>query len=205
MTKANEIINKFEKIIDFLKKNKNFIKFEALKGEINKLENKIKSSIHFDENIKKIFLNKSIFPTLNKIKEFMKNNFNIDIKERTTQTILSSITYYCLLKPNLIQEIKKKIEENKKIYTEKPVKKPTSRRRAPKKKVIIKDKSWEDWIHYTPEELKKHLNNLTLKQIKPLIKNLLSSSEKNVKKSILIENIINKINRLKTHYQMGPG
>ncbi|GAJ22560.1 unnamed protein product, partial [marine sediment metagenome] len=44
-----------------------------------------------------------------------------------------------------------------------------------------------------------------LTQIKPKLGKLLTSTEKRLRKAILIETIVKKIRKLKIHYEMGPG
>ena len=74
-----------------------------------------------------------------------------------------------------------------------------------KKIIPSKDESWRDWTSYEPNELKLYLSGLTLTQIKPKLGKLLTSTEKRLKKALLIDTIVKRIKKLKAHYEMGPG
>lgn len=201
MSSNSDLIVKIEKVLEFIKSNENSIDFKKIKNEIIKLEAKLKSSLIPDDRIKKIFLDKSLFPNLLEIKKFMTSKFKIDIKERSLAATLSNISYYFNLDLTLQSKIQNEVNNlkaNQPIIRKKKI--PST-----KKKEIITDKSWKDWIKYKPEDLREHLNNLTVPQIKSLSGKLLTSSEKNVRKATLIENIVKKIIRLETHFEMGPG
>ena len=200
MNTNNKIINRLEFLLEFLKKNENLINFNIISKDFDKFESKLKSSINYTSEIKELFSNKTIFPNLASIKEFIKNKFNIVINERSTKGVLSNIMFYVLIDPTLTEKISKEIEKSKPKIIKIT---PKSRPRKTKEKII--DKSWKDWLQYSPDELREHLNNLTVKQIKMLVGKLLNSSEKNVRKAQLIENIIKKIKKLDTIYKMGPG
>lgn len=107
-------------------------------------------------------------------------------------------------------EVIRKIEEN-------VISKPIKRTSVPKQKKIIQEKvsqqkvvqpranSWREWTSFESEDLKIYLMGLTLKQIKPKLGKLLTSSEKKLRKADLIDTIVKKIKKLKNHYKMGPG
>ncbi len=201
MISDKELINKVEEILEFLKVNTVSIDFKKIKNEISKLDSKLKTSLFPNEKFKEIFSDKALFPNLTEIKSFMSKNFKIEIKERSTAGILSIITYYLTIDPTLLLKI-----QNKAITLKvKPPIAPIKRTPSKRKKKVITDKSWRDWTKYNPVDLREHLNDLTVAQIKSLSGKLLISSEKNVRRAILVENIIRKIKRLETHYGMGPG
>jgi len=201
LTNGKDLINKVGDILDFLKANVNSIDFKKIKNEISKLDSKLKSSLMSDERVKNLFSDKTLFTNLTEIKTFMSNNFKIEIKERSTAGILSNITYYITLDETLFPKIQNKVSSIKLKQPIVPVKRTPSRR----KKKVITDKSWKDWTQYKRDELREHLEDLTIAQIKSLSGKLLTSSEKNVRKANLIENVIKRIIRLETHYGMGPG
>jgi len=93
MSTSNNIINKLEFLLNFLKENENFINLNLLNEDFNKFERKIKSSIIITPELKELFSNKTIFPNLVSIKEFMKKIFKKEISERSTNGILANIMY----------------------------------------------------------------------------------------------------------------
>ena len=62
----------------------------------------------------------------------------------------------------------------------------------------------DDWAKLEPNELDRHLQKYSLEQIKKASNNFLSSQEKGKGKEETIKLIVNKVQKLKTHYQMGP-
>lgn len=200
MISDEELINRVEEILEFLKNNTISIDFNKIKNEISKLDTKLKTSILPNKKLKEIFSNKALFQNLTEVKSFMSKNFKIKIKERSTAGILSIITYYLIIDPTLLLKIQNKANNLNVKSSIRPVKKTSS-----KKKKVITDKSWRDWIKYKPVNLRKHLDDLTVAQIKSISGKLLTSSEKKVRRGILIENVIRKITKLETHYKMGPG
>jgi hypothetical protein len=188
-------------ILYFSKKYPNSIDWNKFKKELVKLESQLKNLIIPSKKVRAIFSNKNHFKNLTEIKEFMLKNFNHSIRERTTKGILSDITYFTIINPKLILKIEK-------IIISKPIKQEDifKQKKTPQRKVIQpKDESWRDWTRYESNELKSYLKSLTLAQIKPKLGKLLTSNEKKRKKADLIETIVKKIKRLKTHYEMGPG
>ncbi len=202
MSNYQDSLKNLDGILNFLKKNNERINWNKFSKEIAKLDLQLKKSIKPSKEIEEIFLNKRIFSSLTKVKEFLSDNFKIDIKGKSKAEILPQITYFCIINPNFVLDIKKSIDE--KIITAKPkiVKKPKP---IQKKKAILITETWKDWTKYESNALKKHLNNLTVNQIKSITGKLLPSKEKNVRKTILIDNVVKKINKLKAHYEMGPG
>jgi len=188
-------------ILNFSKNYPDSINWNEFKKDSIKLESQLKNLIIPSNKVKDIFSNKNRFKNLNEIKEFMFKNFNHNIRERTTTTILSEITYLTMKNPELIPKIET-------IISFRPVKQEDifKQKKIPQGKVTQpKDESWRDWTSYESDELKKYLKNLTLAQIKPKLGKLLTPSEKKLKKADLIETIVKKIKKLKTHYEMGPG
>ena len=202
MSNYQDSLKNLDGILNFLKKNNERINWNKFSKEIAKLDLQLKKSIKPSKEIEEIFLNKRIFSSLTKVKEFLSDNFKIDIKGKSKAEILPQITYFCINNPNFVLDIKKSIDE--KIITAKPkiVKKHKT---IQKKKAIVITETWKDWTKYESNALKNHLNNLTVKQIKSITGKLLPSKEKNVRKTILIDNVVKKINKLKAHYEMGPG
>jgi hypothetical protein len=195
------IIKILNDILNFSKNYQDSIDWNKLKKDLVKLESQFKNLIIPSNKVKDIFSNKNHFTNLTEIKEFMFKNFNHNIRERTTTGILSDITYLTMKNPDLIPKI-----EN--IIISKPVKqeKIFKQKKTPQRKIIQpKGETWRDWTNYESEELREYLKSLTLAYIKPKLGNLLISSEKKQKKADLIETIIKKIKKLKTHYEMGPG
>ena len=62
----------------------------------------------------------------------------------------------------------------------------------------------DDWAKLEPNELDRHLQKYSLEQIKKASNSFLSSQEKGKGKEKTIKTIVNKVQKLKTHYQMGP-
>ena len=193
-----EILNE---ILLFSRNNSELINWQKFKKEINKLDSQLKKLIFPSEKVKEIFTDKKLFKNLNEIKLFMSKNFNYNIKESTTAGILSNITYFTIKNPKKILEIEDIIK--KRVI--KPRVLPKEKRITPKKIITPTGETWRDWTSYEPNELKIYLTSLTLTQIKPKLGNLLTSSEKRLKKAILIDTIVKKIKKLKVHYEMGPG
>ncbi len=194
-------IKTLNNILNFSKKYPNSIDWNKFEKELTKLESQLKNLIIPSKKVKDIFTNKNHFKNLTEIKEFMLKNFNYKIIERTTKGILSDITYFSMKNLEVIPKIEK-------IIISKPVKQQEifKQKRTVQRKVIQpKDESWKDWTSYESDDLKKYLKSLTLAQIKPKLGKLLTSNEKKRKKADLIETIVKKIKRLKTHYEMGPG
>ena len=194
-------IKTLNNILNFSKKYPNFIDWNKFEKNLAKLESQLKSLIIPSKKVKDIFMNKNHFKNLTEIKEFMLKDFNYKIIERTTKGVLSDITYFTMKNPEVIPKIEK-------IIISKPVKQQEifKEKRTVQQKVIQpKDESWKDWTSYESDDLKKYLKSLTLTQIKPKLGKLLTSNEKKRKKADLIETIVKKIKRLKTHYEMGPG
>lgn len=194
-------IKTLNEILKFSQKNSELIDWQKFKNEIMKLDSQVKKLIIPSEKINRIFSKKSNFKNLNEIKLFMSKNFNYKIIERSKAGILSNITYLTIKNPNLILEIEDIIK--KRII--KPEAPPIEKKRIEKKIIPPTGETWRDWTSYKPNELEKYLTSLTLAKIKPKLGNLLSSSEKRLKKALLIETIVRKINKLKAHYEMGPG
>ena len=194
-------IKTLNNILNFSKKYPNSIDWNKFEKELTKLESQLKNLIIPSKKVKDIFTNKNHFKNLTEIKEFMLKNFNYKIIERTTKGILSDITYFSMKNLEVIPKIEK-------IIISKPVKQQEifKQKRTVQRKVIQpKDESWKDWTSYESDDLKKYLKSLTLAQIKPKLGKLLTSNEKKRKKADLIDTIVKKIKRLKTHYEMGPG
>lgn len=201
MQEKDVSINILKNLLEFSEKNQEIINWGKLRKELTKLESQLKSLITPTKKVEEIFLNKKIFQNLNEIRLFMSRNFNLDIKERSTAGILSNITYFTLKNPEAILKIET-------IISSKTIRRRVTpkQKKIPQKKVIQpKDESWRDWTKYEPDELKIYLKSLTLTQIKPKLGKLLTSTEKKLRKADLIETIVKKIRRLKTHYEMGPG
>ncbi len=188
-------------ILYFSKNYPDSIDWNKFKKDLIKLESQLKNLIIPSKRIKDIFTNKNHFKNLTEIKKFMLKDFNHKMIERTTKGILSDITYFTMKNPEVILKI-----ENSVIS--KPVKQQeiVKQKRTIQRKVIQpKDESWKDWTSYESDDLKEYLKSLTLTQIKPKLGKLLTSNEKKRKKADLIDTIVKKIKRLKTHYEMGPG
>ena len=188
-------------ILSFSKNYPDSIDWNKFEKELAKLESQLKNLIIPSNKVKAIFFNKNHFKSITEIKEFMLKNFNHSIRERTTTGILSDITYFTMKNPGLFPKI-----EN--IINSKSVKQEDifKQKKIPQRKVIqSKDVSWRDWTSYGSNELKTYLKSLTLTQIKPKLGKLLTSNEKKQRKADLIETIVKKIKKLKTHYEMGPG
>lgn len=194
-------IKTLNKILKFSQENSELIDWPKFKNEIMKLDSQVKKLIIPSEKVNRIFSNKNNFKNLNEIKQFISNNFNYKINERSKAGILSNITYLTIKNPNIILRIEDIIK--KRII--KPEALPIEKKRIEKKIIPPTDETWRDWTSYEPNELEKYLTSLTLAKIKPKLGNLLSSSEKRLKKALLIETIVRKINKLKAHYEMGPG
>ncbi len=192
-------IKTLNEILKFSQENSELIDWQKFKNEIMKLDSQVKKLIIPSEKINRIFSKKSNFKNLNEIKLFMSKNFNYKIIERSKAGILSNITYLMIKNPNLILEIEDIIK--KRIIKAPPIEK----KRIEKKIIPPTGETWRDWTSYEPNELEKYLSSLTLAKIKPKLGNLLSSSEKRLRKALLIETIVRKIKKLKVHYEMGPG
>lgn len=201
MQEKDVSINILKNLLEFSEKNQEIINWGKLRKELTKLESQLKSLITPTKKVEEIFLNKKLFQNLNEIRLFISRNFNLDIKERSTAGILSNITYFTLKNPGAILKIET-------IISSKTIRQraTSKQKKIPQKKVIQpKDESWRDWTKYEPDELKIYLKSLTLTQIKPKLGKLLTSAEKKLRKADLIETIVKKIRKLKTHYEMGPG
>jgi len=201
MEDKNLSIKILNEILVFSQNNSELINWQKFKREITKLDSQLKKLIIPSKKVKEIFTNKKLFKNLNVIKQFMSSNYNYNITERSTADVLSNITYFAIKNPDRILEIEDII--NKRVI--KPEVPTIEKKRTQKKTVQPIGETWRDWISYEPNELKKHLLGLTLTQIKPKLGKLLISSEKRLKKALLIETIVRKISKLKTHYEMGPG
>jgi len=201
MEDKNLSIKILNEILVFSQNNSELINWQKFKREITKLDSQLKKLIIPSKKVKEIFTNKKLFKNLNVIKQFMSSNYNYNITERSTADVLSNITYFAIKNPDRILEIEDII--NKRVI--KPEVPTIEKKRTQKKTVQPIGETWRDWISYEPNELKKHLFGLTLTQIKPKLGKLLISSEKRLKKALLIETIVRKISKLKTHYEMGPG
>lgn len=194
-------IKTINEILKFSQENSELIDWQKFKNEIIKLDSQVKKLIIPSENVNRIFSNKNNFKNLNEIKLFMSKNFNYKIIERSKAGILSNITYLTIKNPNIILRIEDIIK--KRII--KPEAPPLEKKRIEKKIIPPTRETWRDWTNYEPIELEKYLFGLTLAQIKPKLGKLLTSSEKKLRKALLIKTIVRKINKLKTHYEMGPG
>jgi len=194
-------INTLNKLLIFSKNNSELINWQKFKKEISKLNSQLKKLIIPSEKVKELFSNKKLFKNLNEIKLFMSKSFNYKIKENTTAGVLSNITYFTIKNPNKILEIEDIVKRRVIKYRVPLIEKKVT----PKKIIPSTVESWRDWTSYEPDELKKHLLGLTLTQIKPRLGKLLTSSEKRLKKALLIDTIVKKIKKLKVHYEMGPG
>ncbi len=201
MQEKDVSIKILENLLEFSEKNQEIINWGKLQKELTKLESQLKSLITPSKKVEEIFSNKKLFLKLNEIKLFMSRNFNLDIKERSMAATLSNITYFTLENPETIIKIETII--NSKTIRQRATPK---QKKIPQKKVLqLKDESWRDWTKYDPDELKIYLKSLILTQIKPKLSNLLTASEKRLRKDDLIETIVKKIRKLKIHYEMGPG
>lgn len=194
-------INTLNKLLIFSKNNSELINWQKFKKEISKLNLQLKKLIIPSEKVKELFSNKKLFKNLNEIKLFMSKSFNYKIKESTTASVLSNITYFTIKNPNKILEIEDIVKRRVIKYRVPLVEKKVT----PKKIIPSTVESWRDWTSYEPNELKMYLSGLTLTQIKPKLGKLLISSEKRLKKALLIDTIVKKIKKLKVHYEMGPG
>lgn len=201
MSEKDYSINILNEILTFSKINSELINWQKFKKEIVKLESQLKKLIIPSHNIKTIFSNKKLFKNLNEKKLFMSKNFNIYIKERTITGFLSNITYFTLKNPNKILEIEDLVKK-KDIKTEIL---PKEKERTQTKFIHPVGETWRDWTSYNPTELKDYLTSMKLTQIKPKLGKLFTSTEKRLKKALLIDLIVKKISKLKTHYEMGPG
>jgi len=201
MEDKNLSIKILNEILVFSQNNSELINWQKFKREITKLDSQLKKLIIPSKKVKEIFTNKKLFKNLNVIKQIMSSNYNYNITERSTADILSNITYFAIKNPDRILEIEDII--NKRVI--KPEVPTIEKKRTQKKIVQTISETWRDWISYEPNELKKHLFGLKLTQIKPKLGKLLTSNEKRLKKALLIETIVRKISKLKTHYEMGPG
>jgi len=201
MQEKDVSIKILENLLEFSEKNQEIINWGKLRKELTKLESQLKSLITPSKIVEEIFSNKKLFRNLNEIKLFMSRNFNLDIKERSTAGTLSNITYFTLKNPEAILKIET-------IISSKTIRQratPKQKKITQKKLIQPKDESWRDWTKYDPDELKIYLKSLTLTQIKPKLGKILTSTEKKLRKAILIETIVKKIRKLKIHYEMGPG
>jgi len=194
-------IKTLNRILKFSQDNSELIDWQKFKNEIKKLDSQVKKLIIPSVKVNRIFSDKNNFKNLNEIKLFMSRNFNYNIYERSKVGVLSNITYLTIKNPNIILEIEAIIK--KRII--KPKVPPIEKKRIEKKIIPPTSETWKDWTSYKPSDLEKYLFSLTLTQIKPKLGKLLTSSEKRLKKALLIETIVRKINKLKTHYEMGPG
>jgi len=201
MQEKDVSIKILKNLLEFSEKNQEIINWGKLRKGLTKLESQLKILITPSKKVEEIFSNKKLFPNLDEIKLFMSRNFNFNIKERSTVGTLSNITYFTLKNPEAILKIET-------IISSKTIRKRVTpkQKKIPQKKVVQpKDESWRDWTKYEPDELKTYLKDLTLTQIKPKLGKLLTASEKRLRKADLIETIVKKIKKLKTHYEMGPG
>lgn len=193
MPSIEEIKRSFDELYYTLKKNQEIIDWDNIEKELINLEAQIRISIVPSDKVKGIFSNKKFFPTQAHIKKFMKDSFNIDIKGKTNIEIFSEITYYSLELTHLITQIEDKI---KSIQVEEIVK-PLGKPKGKQEKII--DETWDDWTKLSPTDLTQHLKKLTVSQIKSITGDFLSSANKKLNKNLLIETIVNKINKLKAH------
>ena len=129
MISDEELINRVEEILEFLKNNTISIDFNKIKNEISKLDTKLKTSILPNKKLKEIFSNKALFQNLTEVKSFMSKNFKIKIKERSTAGILSIITYYLIIDPTLLLKIQNKANNLNVKSSIRPVKKTSSKKK----------------------------------------------------------------------------
>lgn len=188
-------------ILLFLENNKNLINWSKIKDSIRKLDSQLKTSIIPSKKIEEILSNKKAFPTIAKIKSIFERSFNINLKGKTKALILSEVTYYNLNNPDIITKLNTIVESVPPLIKLKPSKKP--RPRKPRVKLVPKE-TLDDWTNMDSYQLSIHLNSLTLPIIKSIAGKFLSSAQKRLRKNELIETIVRKINKMKTHYKMGP-
>ncbi|MFX1392204.1 MAG: hypothetical protein ACFFAH_01400 [Promethearchaeota archaeon] len=182
--------------------NRNSIDWDKINKEIIRLDSFLKNSIIPSEKLEQIFTNKTYFRNLTEIKEFMTKNFKIKIEGRSKKEILSQIAFISLKQPDIIPHIENLIQSQKKKIKAIPIKKPKAPLRKKREPI---EETLDDWTKLEPKELNNHLNQLTLIQIKSISGTFLTSSEKRLKKALLIDTLIKKIDKLKAHYEMGPG
>ena len=203
MTSKDNSIEKVKQIHIILTKNLELIDNTKISNIISKFEDQIKKCFIPTDKIKSIYMNKNIFNNLQTIKDFIKINYNYKITGRTSKEILSELTYLNTQKPNILMDIEEKSREIIAKLSLSPRKKPkTTTRKKLGPKVPIG--ALKEWAKFEPDNLKIHFNNYTLSQIRPAIGSLLSSAEKKQNKKILIDTIVSKVKKLKTHYKMGP-
>ncbi|MHA1594590.1 MAG: hypothetical protein ACTSXX_07565 [Candidatus Baldrarchaeia archaeon] len=181
----DKLLERIEKIVQNLKENPELYDQEKLNQAVSKFEESVRDAIKFPDHIKRILdeLSKLHLRTLqSKIKKL-----NLKISGRRKKEILYNIGIYLLKNKDAIQLIEENILGSK----------------VPK---ITKEEveTWKDWIKMTPEQLEKHLQSLTVKQIRTIAKTILSSKDLRKRKKELIKTIIFRLEELKAHVRMGP-
>jgi len=177
-------VKRVEEIVETLKSKPELYDWKKLELIINKFEKDVKKTIRFPEDISK-FLDTISKLNLKNIKLGLKK-LNLNIAGKRKKDIIYNLGLYLLENRDRIDEVEKVFLETKAAKKTEP------------------SETWKNWLNMPSEQLRSHLQSLTVKQIRSIAKNILSSKEKRKRKKELIETIIFKLKELKAHMRIGP-
>ncbi|MHA1609424.1 MAG: hypothetical protein ACTSUJ_05395 [Candidatus Njordarchaeales archaeon] len=179
------IVTRLKKIIQDISSNPELYDVNKLVKAMDKFENAVIDSLKFPDNIQEL-LKELEHLHLRTLKARVKR-LNIDVRGKKKKEIISEVGMYLVKNRNKFQELRDFLLGDLKIR---------------KKKTA--NESLKEWIKLPPDKLRKHLQSLTVREIRKVARSFLSSKELRKKKKDLIETIIFRLQEVKAQMRYGP-